>query len=167
MADKDLYEVPNYVGYYASRDGQVFSKRKGKLRPIGHSLDKDGYIKIMLISADSIHHHLLKHRVIAMTFLGLSDLEVNHKNGNRQDNRVENLEYVSTRENQCHWRLGRGYDIGVCWAKKEKKWRAYFQQDHKWEHLGFYERKEDAKKAYLQRLNQGNIHNRYDGAENY
>lgn len=59
-------------------------------------------------------------------------------------------------------RKRKGYDVGVvCWAKKEGKWRAYFQQNHIWEHLGFYDTKEDAKQAYLNRLNQQNIRNIY------
>jgi len=164
---EEYYPIPQYRGYFATKSGKIYTARKGRLKEIGHSVDKDGYFKVMLVSDNGVRHHFRKHRVIAMTFLGFSDLQVNHKNGNRQDNRLENLEYVTERENQCHWRLGRGFGVGVCWGKKEKKWRAYFQQDHKWEHLGFFDKKEDAKKAYLLRLNQGKINNRYNGAENY
>ena len=167
MNEKDVMDkmtaVPNYDGYFASRDGNVYSGRTGKLINIGHSCDKDGYLKVMLIAKNGKHKHLRKHRVIALTFLGASDLMVNHKNGIKTDNRVENLEYVTERENQSHWRLRKGFSIGVCWAKKEQKWRAYFQKDNKWEHLGFYSTKEEAKAAYQKRLKRGHIKNRYDG----
>lgn len=49
------------------------------------------------------------HRLVAHAFLGdPGDLVVNHKNGNRFDNRVSNLEYVTQGENIQH-----AYDIGL------------------------------------------------------
>ena len=42
------------------------------------------------------------HRLVMLSFVGPCDLQVNHKNGLRGDNRLENLEYVTPRENQQH-----------------------------------------------------------------
>ena len=43
------------------------------------------------------------HRVVAETFFGLAEgMTVNHKNGDKRDNRVENLEYVTAGENTTH-----------------------------------------------------------------
>ena len=46
------------------------------------------------------------HRLVAEAFIGPcpEGLEVNHKNGQKQDNRPENLEYVTTAENLSHAR---------------------------------------------------------------
>lgn len=42
------------------------------------------------------------HRLVMEAFVGKSDLQVNHKNGNQQDNRLENLEYVDGAANRAH-----------------------------------------------------------------
>ena len=158
---KDAKAVPGFEGYYATPDGRLFTTYKRVAEIATKSLDKDGYMKATLFKDGKYPHYFRKHRVIAMTFMGKSDLMVNHKNGIKTDNRIENLEYVTQRENQSHWRKTKGFGVGVCFDKKSNKWRAYYQKDHKWEHLGFFDSKEDAKSAYLNKLKTNNITNKY------
>ena len=61
----------------------------------------NGYCFVML-SKDGETKQYLLHRLVARAFLGDSLLEVNHKNGDKDDNRVDNLEYVTHTENQKH-----------------------------------------------------------------
>ena len=156
-----LIKVPNYNGYYCNEDGQLFSDRSGVMKEIYGSLDKNGYLKITLVNDDGKFIYLRKHRIIIEAFSGASELQVNHKDSNKINNALNNLEYVTGMENQCHRRLNEGYSVGVCWDKKSKKWRAYIQNNKKWEHLGFYTKKEDAKDAYILRLKELKIINRY------
>lgn len=77
------------------------------------------------------HKHIQRtvHRLVAETFLGKHEgLDINHKNGNKQDNRLENLEWCSRKENMEHCsRNGLRKDIkkvmaiknGVCIAKAD------------------------------------------------
>jgi len=47
------------------------------------------------------------HRLVAAAFLGVSELQVNHIDGDKQNNHVENLEYTTQSENMLHaYRLG-------------------------------------------------------------
>ena len=73
------------------------------LKPVPHS---KGYLKIQLMK-DGKRKSFFIHRLVAEAFLSNPDNkpEVNHINSNRQDNRLENLEWVSTSENALHrWR---------------------------------------------------------------
>lgn len=62
------------------------------------TITRDGYIRICLRNKKTF----FVHRLIALCFIGDSILEVNHKNGNKLDNRLSNLEYVSHLENIRH-----------------------------------------------------------------
>ena len=155
--------IKDYEGYLFGEDGSVISFR-GQIKEVLGSPDKDGYLKITLVDKNGKFKYFRKHRLIIEAFNGKSNMEVNHKDGNKTNNALKNLEYVTLRENQSHRRLKEGYEVGVCWARKEKKWRAYIQENKKWQHLGFYDEKEDAKKAYIDKLEQLKIINRY--AEN-
>lgn len=86
---------------FVSNDGRVIGP-SGKTRKLRK--DKDGYLRLNIKHAGK-HITLLVHRLVAETFLGPRDgnvTTVNHKNLNKQDNRVENLEYISFADNSRH-----------------------------------------------------------------
>lgn len=154
-------KIEGFSKYVFSDCGKVYALDKKGKREILGAKDKNGYLKITLVSDNKKNIYYRKHRLIAWAFLGKSDLQVNHKDGNILNNALSNLEYVTAMENQSHRRKMEGHDVGVCWAKKENKWRSYIQHDKKWYHLGFYQNKEDAKNAYIKKLTELNIINRY------
>lgn len=83
-----------------SAEGQVLGPR-GSLRRF--RLDKDGYLRFNVGRHKKIIT-LLVHRLVAEVFLGPrpEGYTVNHKNCDKQDNRAENLEYVTAGENVSH-----------------------------------------------------------------
>ena len=70
------------------------------------SLTRDGYPKISLLAGNKDVTTRV-HRLVAAAFLGPSDLTVNHKDGNKLNNCVENLEYADRHEQLYHaYKLG-------------------------------------------------------------
>lgn len=78
--------------------GTITRRMRGKVLSPGRA--RNGYLLVML-GAGSKHH--LVHRLVAAAFIpGDRELQVNHKNGVRDDNRVENLEWLSCSDNHRH-----------------------------------------------------------------
>ena len=64
---------------------------------------KGGYLRVVLMK-DSKYKHFSVHRIVAQLFIPNPENkpEVNHKDGNKQNNFVENLEWVTSKENIIH-----------------------------------------------------------------
>lgn len=104
-----MYQVSN-LGQVRSLDrykittgryGEMKSKIKGRiLKPC---INHDGYSEIVLSKYGKSKMYRL-HRIVAETFIDNYDNknQVNHKNGDKLDNRAENLEWVSCKENIYH-----------------------------------------------------------------
>ena len=61
---------------------------------------------MIVLNVDGKKKYPLVHRLVARAFIPNPNNkpEVNHKNGNKLDNRIENLEWVSRKENHIHCR---------------------------------------------------------------
>ena len=84
----------------------------------------------------------LAHRVIwAITYGEWPLNHIDHINGIRDDNRIENLRDVSRSENQKNQKRpahNTSGAVGVSWANREKKWHAYINIDRRRESLGYF-----------------------------
>lgn len=78
---------------------------------------------------------------------------IDHKNNDRDDNRIENLRECNTSQNLANQRLGSrnksGFK-GVSWSTTSKKWYASIKVMGKSRNLGCYDDPEDAHAAYCE-----------------
>jgi hypothetical protein len=93
---------------------------------------------------------IFMHRVL----LGLEfgDLRKgDHKNGNRADNRRENIRIATAGQNRNNSRIAANNTSGfkgVCWNKKDRRWAARIRINRKSIHLGYFLTPEAAHEAY-------------------
>ncbi len=105
----ELKPIPNFEGYYCSKEGDVYSAfgRGYYARIMGDSRYKmkplkkrGGYLALHICGK-----YPTVHRLILAAWVGPANgLVCNHKNGIRDDNRLENLEWISGLENERHAR---------------------------------------------------------------
>ena len=82
------------------RNGRKDNRKGRKLKPAN---DKDGYLRITLTNNGKRKSYCV-HRLVVRAFLDnySDELQVNHINGIKKDNRIENLEMVTPQENIKH-----------------------------------------------------------------
>lgn len=92
--------------YEVSNQGRVRSlnyHREGRIQVLKPAMSKKGYLRVMLCKDGKAKRHSV-HRLVAQTFLPnpLELPEVNHRDENKQNNAVTNLEWCTTKENSNH-----------------------------------------------------------------
>ena len=98
----NLHEVEGYTHYLVSDEGYVYSKLKGDL--LSTLPNKQvGYLQVSLWKNNVGSTHYV-HRLVAKAFIPnpLNLPQVNHIDGNRQNNHVTNLEWATCSENSSH-----------------------------------------------------------------
>ena len=93
-------QIEGFPGYTITDNGKVISYKFKEPRVMKTWYQKSGYENIKLCK-DNITYHFLIHRLVAEAFIpNPNNLpEVNHKDKNRQNNRVENLEWSNRVDN--------------------------------------------------------------------
>lgn len=94
-------KVRGFPNYSISSTGKIRNDTNGYIRK--QRFDKDGYLTCMLYDHQKMKN-VKVHRLVADAFILNPDNkpQVNHINGDKTDNRVSNLEWCTSSENQIH-----------------------------------------------------------------
>lgn len=91
------------TNYYITEDGRCYNSKTGKYLK-GQTNHKNGYVSFNITLPDGKKKRLYSHRLVALNYIENphNKKEVNHKNGDKQNNCVDNLEWVTSKENKQH-----------------------------------------------------------------
>ena len=134
ITQNELKEIFEY------KDGRIFWKvKKAQCLNIG---DEAGYLDkgYLTTGIDGKVHR--NHRLIFLMHHGYLPKEVDHKDCNTLNNRIENLRPSNRSQNCCNKGIGSKNTSGVkgvSWTKTNNKWRAKLKLNGKTFHLGYYE----------------------------
>lgn len=94
-------QLRDHKDYLVTSEGEVISFKRGRWSVRKPVQNEWGYLGLILRS-DTKSAYKKVHRLVAEAFLGESDLQVNHKDGNKRNNCIDNLEYCSPGQNLQH-----------------------------------------------------------------
>lgn len=136
--------------YSVTEEGAVFDHKHNRF--LVPTITKRGYLSVSINRIPK-----LVHRLVAVAFISNPENkpQVNHKNGDKKDNQVGNLEWCNNRENIIHFVSVKNKIskyVGVSFHKHSKKWQSQIRIGNKNIHLGYFNTEEEAAAKYYNEL---------------
>lgn len=98
-------QAEGFSKYLISTDGQVYSLKRDKLiEPANKNGIKGSYLVVTIYNDKGQKKYMLVHRLVFMAHKGMipKGLQINHKDENKENNCIENLELMTNKEN-CNY----------------------------------------------------------------
>jgi hypothetical protein len=127
------------------------------------TVNSSGYYCVRLLDNDGVRKNYKLHRLIASAFIpNLHNLDVvNHKDFNILNNSIDNLEWVSIRENNCHKIKQNKEKVGVYKLSTCNRYVSQIVFNGKNKYLGIFKTEDEAYDARVSFELNNNIVNKY------
>ena len=104
MNISNIEKFEKFNDYEVDRSGNLYSLKSGRRKKLRGSLDGKGYLQYELTGNDGSKAFPKAHRLVALAYIPNIENkpQVNHKDGDKLNNKVDNLEWVTNRENRVH-----------------------------------------------------------------
>jgi hypothetical protein len=165
--NEEWRDIPEYEGYYKiSNLGNIETYdryvewrgvlKKYSARVLLPSKDSWGYLQVVLCK-NKIRKTFKVHKLVAMVFLnhnpnGMS-IQIDHIDGDKLNNRLANLQIVSSHEHRVKTELQLGKKTskytGVSWQKRDKVWVVQIKELGKTKCIGRTKCEEEANRIYI------------------
>ena len=122
-------------------------------RLLKFEINRNGYYSVTLYTSKGNKKLWHIHRLVCLSFLGVppNNYVVNHKDKNRLNNKLDNLEYISQRENVIHGKDKTNTSSKYIGVNKTKYgWRSTATIKGIRTHLGYFKTEEEARDKYLE-----------------
>lgn len=92
-------QAKGFSRYLISTDGKIYSLKSDRLLPQG--ITERGYKQVDVYNDMGVKKHMKVHRLVYMAHVGVipNGLQVNHKDENKTNNCIDNLELMTNKEN--------------------------------------------------------------------
>ena len=150
-----LYQVSNF-GRVKSLDRKSSDGRQLKERMLNPIINGYGYL-VLNLHKNGKRKSLYIHQLVAMAFLEHTPnghkIVVDHIDNDKSNNRLENLQLISNRQNTSKDRKGYSSKyVGVAWDKSKSKWISQIKIDGKIKYLGLFTNEIEAAESYQNAL---------------
>jgi len=146
LIDGELWRKP-----YINRAGRKIPRRV--INSVANT--KKGYCAVSINRKNMQYHRIVWELVFGPISKGL---QIDHINGNKIDNRIENLRLVTNRENCHNYSWHREGRLPGCYYRKDcNKWQARTKVNGRTVHIGLYANEQDAHESYKKYLLDNNL----------
>lgn len=112
MSDETWKDIPFYKKYQASSHGRIRHKKKGLVKPYESPTTNGTYKNVNITRDDKKRTDRGVHRLVCLAFHGVPPeypkIDTNHKDGDKHNNREDNLEWLTRSKNVKH-----AYETGL------------------------------------------------------
>lgn len=148
-------KIKDYEDYEVSNLGNVKSLKFGKEKVLKPSKDGFGYL-IVSLSKNNIRKTFKIHHLVIIEFLNHKKcgfkIIVDHIDGNKQNNNLNNLQLISQRENSSKKITKSKFGTGVTYDKKNNTYTSRIHINGIRQYLGTFKTELEAKESYIQKL---------------